>query len=187
MKKKLSEMTIEELWQLFPIILSEHDDRWEEYFAEEKKILASLLPVDAVITHIGSTAIRGIIAKPIVDILIETGESMSVRETGEILARHGYIRMSESGDRVSLNKGYTEDGFAYRVFHIHVRNRGDNGEILFRDYLNRHEEAAKEYEKLKLGLCKRYEHDRDGYTAAKTAFVEEIMREAKEETTQNRS
>ena len=88
-----------------------------------------------------------------------------------ILEKNGYLIMSQSPTRISLNKGYTEAGFAERVFHIHLRTYGDCDEIYFRDYLNTHADIAKQYEALKLDLWKRYEHDRDGYTAAKTDFI----------------
>ena len=169
MSKKLSEMTIEELWQLFPIYLTEHDDRWEGYFAEEAAALKNILPEDAVVSHIGSTAVKGIWAKPIVDILLEVSDGL--REVASILQRNGWIKMSESDGRMSFNKGYTESGFADKVYHLHLRRVGDDDEIYFRDYLNAHPEVAKEYETLKLALWKKFEHDRDGYTDAKSEFV----------------
>lgn len=70
-RKHLSEMTLEELWQLFPIVLSKHRDEWKEWYGEEKALLTEILPPDVRITHIGSTAIEGIWAKPIVDIRVE--------------------------------------------------------------------------------------------------------------------
>ena len=77
-------------------------------------------------------------------------------------------------------KGYTDSGFADRVFHIHVRNPGQNDELYFRDYLIAHPETAVEYAKLKRSLFKDYEHDRDGYTAAKGEFIRRITEKAKE-------
>ena len=87
--------------------------------------------------------------------------------------------MSDRGDRISLNKGYTKNGFAERVFHVHLRLINDNDEIYFRDYLNTFPKIAKEYENLKLTLWKKYEHDRDGYTMVKTNFVTKYTRLAK--------
>lgn len=169
MSKKLSEMTLEELWQLFPIFLTEHDDRWESYYAEEAAALKNILPDDTVVNHIGSTAIKGIWAKPIVDILVEVSDGL--REVADILQHNGWVMMSESDGRMSFNKGYTENGFAEKVYHLHLRRVGDRDEIYFRDYLNTHPEVAKEYETLKLALWKKFEHDRDGYTEAKSEFV----------------
>ena len=71
MKKKLSEMSLEELWQLFPIFLTEHKDYWKSWYLQEANLLKNTLPQIAKINHIGSTAIPTIWAKPIIDILVE--------------------------------------------------------------------------------------------------------------------
>ena len=180
MPKKLSEMSLHELWQLFPIILSEHKPYWADWYAQEVAYLKSLLPPDTEYHHIGSTAVKAIAAKPIVDILVLASNAEQMKKTATLLERHGYIKMSETETRISLNKGYTENGFAEKVFHLHIRLRSDTDEIYFRDYLNAHPETAKEYEQLKLSLWKRYAHDRDAYTAAKTDFVKKYTDIAKQ-------
>lgn len=86
----------------------------------------------------------------------------------------GYICMSVSDTRMSFNKGYTPDGYAEKVFHIHIHPLGDNDELFFRDYLLTHPETAREYEALKLSLLPRYRNNRDGYTDAKSEFVGRI-------------
>ena len=180
MSKKLSEMTLEELWQLFPIILTEHKDCWEKYYADEAAGLKKLLPEDSEINHVGSTAVKGIWAKPIVDILAEVDEAVNLSEVSTVLQDNGWIKMSEIDRRISFNKGYTENGFAEKVFHLHLRYAGDNNELYFRDFLIAHPEIAKEYEILKLGLWKKFEHDRDGYTSAKGEFVKKYTMLAKQ-------
>ena len=178
MGKKLSEMTLKELWELFPIVLTEHKDCWDVYYAEESGALKNILPKNAVINHIGSTAVKGIFAKPIIDILVEVNGNL--KDIAVALQGNGWTLMSESETRMSFNKGYTESGFAERVFHLHLRHLGDNDEISFRDYLTSHPEIAKEYEKLKLAMWKEFEHDRDGYTEAKTEFVKKYTALAKQ-------
>ena len=180
MIKKLSEMTLEELWQLFPIILTEHKSCWADWYNEEVGQLKNLLPDETVYHHVGSTAINGIMAKPIIDILIVVNTREQLKQTAEILQCNGYIIMSETDSRISLNKGYTENGFAERIFHLHIRLAGDTDEIYFRDYLNAHPEIAKEYEQLKLRLWEEFEHNRDAYTEAKTEFVKKYTDLAKE-------
>lgn len=179
MGKKLSEMSSEELWQLFPIFLTKHKDCWNEWYAEEESILTSLLPDAARIGHIGSTAVDGIWAKPIIDILIELPGACDLSEMKDRLTGNDYLCMSRNADRISLNKGYTENGFADKVFHVHLRYIGDNDELYFRDYLREHSGIAEEYEKLKLRLWKAFEYDRDAYTNAKTAFVKKYTEEAR--------
>ena len=182
MAKPLTEMSLQELWQLFPIQLTPHRDEWRDWYAEEARQLRNLLHDHIhAIAHIGSTAIPGIWAKPIIDILIEVADKTALQNAAAILTAHGYLQMSASANRISLNKGYTPQGFAERVFHIHLRLPDDHDEYEFRDYLQAHSDIAKQYEALKLSLLKRYEHDRDGYTAAKGDFIREITARAKAE------
>ena len=170
--KRLSEMTLEELWQIFPIILTKPNPSWKEWFEKEKTAIEGIIGDKVAIHHIGSTAIEGIWAKPIIDILIEVDNRENMRKYAHLMEKQGYMVMNESSiPRISLNKGYTEFGFAEKVFHIHLRIFGDNDELYFRGYLNEHKAVAKEYEFLKLSLWKKFEHDRDGYTEAKSEFI----------------
>lgn len=181
MSKSLSEMSLEELWQLFPIILTEHREEWETWYTEEKAELERILPPGTVdrISHVGSTAIGRIQAKPIVDILVEAAPGTDMGEIHQSLCENGWICMSRSENRMSFNKGYTEQGFAEKVFHLHLRYFGDNDELYFRDYLNERPDIAEKYEQLKLSLWKKYEHDREGYTEAKGMFVRKYTAAAK--------
>ena len=179
--KELSEMTLEELWELFPIYLVQHDDKWIDSYREIEATITDLLANYHVerISHIGSTAIHGIWAKNIVDVLIEISENADMEEAARTMERNGFIRMSADTKRISLNKGYTKDGFADKVYHIHLRYVGDNDELYFRDYLNESPDVAKEYETLKLKLWKKFEHNRDAYTDAKTDFIHRWTQEAR--------
>ena len=182
MSKKLEEMSLEELWQLFPIFLVEHSKDWEVWYEEEKRIITSLIPKEYIIrvAHIGSTAISNIWAKNIVDILIELNLETQLEQVKNILTNNGWLCMSEDLNRISMNKGYTDQGFADRVFHLHLRIKGDNDELYFRDYLRENEDIAKEYESLKLSLWRKFEHNRDGYTDAKTDFIKKYTQIARQ-------
>lgn len=183
MRKKLSEMSLEELWKLFPICLTKHQDYWNEWYKEEEKLINSILPQEQImrLSHIGSTAIDEIWAKPIIDILLEIPKESNMNSIKEILVQNGYICMSQSENKITFNKGYTEYGFAEKVFHLHLRYIGDNNELYFRDYLNDFIYIAKEYQELKLSLWKKYEYNRDGYTDAKTEFVSKYSKKARVE------
>ena len=183
MAKSLEQMTLEELWQLFPIALVPHNPSWEAWYQQQKCNLLALLPGSHCyrISHIGSTAIPDIWAKNIVDILLESDNLICLPELRDILCSQGWLCMSQSETRISMNLGYTSEGFAQRVFHLHLREQGDNDELYFRDYLWNHPETAKEYQALKLRLWKEYEHDRDGYTLAKTDFICQYTTLAKQE------
>lgn len=170
-------MTLEELWELFPVVLEPHSPQWKMQALEEIASLQKLLnSYNPVISHIGSTAIPGIMAKPIVDILVEIAPEVDFNSIKQLMERSGYICMSESEQRISFNKGYTPEGYAAKVFHIHFHRFGDNMEIRFRDYLTVHPQAAREYEQLKLGLAAKYRNNRDAYTSAKTDFITRICK-----------
>ena len=183
MGKELSEMTLEELWELFPIVLVEHNDKWADDYKEIENMLQDLFagcPIHR-ISHIGSTAMKGIWAKNIVDVMVEIPKSNRLKDMARILEQNGFPIMSAEATRISLNKGYTKHGFADKVYHIHLRYAGDNDELYFRDYLNEHPDVAKDYESLKLLLWKQYEHNRDAYTNAKTDFISKWTAEARKE------
>ncbi len=179
MSKKLSEMSLEELWQLFPIFLENHKTYWVDWYNEEVKNLKNILPQAIDFYHIGSTAISGIMAKPIIDIIVAVDTCNQMSQVANILKENGYIIMSEKDNRMSLNKGYTESGFAEKVYHIHLRLKSDIDEVYFKNYLIDNPDIAKEYEELKIMLWKKYEFDRDAYTNAKTKFVQKYTKLAK--------
>ena len=179
MSKKLSEMSLEELWQLFPIFLENHKTYWVDWYNEEVKNLKNILPQAIDYYHIGSTAISGIMAKPIIDIIVAVDTCNQMSQVANILKENGYIIMSEKDNRMSLNKGYTESGFAEKVYHIHLRLKSDIDEVYFKNYLIDNPDIAKEYEELKIMLWKKYEFDRDAYTNAKTKFVQKYTKLAK--------
>ena len=180
MAKALEDMSLEELWQLFPIFLEEHNKDWAAWYVEESRRIVNFLPENQLykMHHIGSTSIEGIWAKPIIDLLLEIPRSEDMGSIKRELLEHGYLLMSESKGRMSFNKGYTLQGFAERVFHLHLRYYGDHDELYFRDYLKDHPAVAKDDEQLKLILWKKYEHNRDAYTEAKTDFIRQYTQKA---------
>lgn len=181
--KILLEWPLEKLWRMFPIVLEPHRPCWHTWYEEEAARLRAHLPEGVKIHHIGSTAIPGICAKPIIDLLVELPCAETLARCKPLIERCGYLCMSERADRMSFNKGYTPQGYAERVFHLHLRLPGDTDECLFRDYLRRHPAVAFAYGRLKQTLAARYRHDRDAYTAAKTAFVTLYTQKAREELT----
>jgi len=180
MNKDLNDMTLEELWELFPIILTPCRPYWQQWAREEMETLSGILAdYSPVMNHIGSTAIPGIWAKPIIDIMVEIPPDCHWPDIRVAMESSGYRCMSIADNRVSFNKGYTPKGFAEKVFHIHIRHCGDHDEICFRDYLRNHPDVAHEYEALKLSLLPKYRHNRDGYTEAKSGFIKRVTALAK--------
>lgn len=179
-QRTLVDLTLKELWQLFPIFLTAHQDYWTDWYKEEAELLKEKLFFAERISHIGSTAIKDIWAKPIIDILVEVPRKEKLSDLKGLIEKCGYTCMAENNSRINFNKGYTLQGFVGRVFHLHLCYEGDNDELYFRDYLQANSTIAKEYEKLKFDLWKQYENDRDMYTLHKGDFIEHYTQEGKQ-------
>ena len=137
-------------------------------------------PCDVADAAAVEACVKEILAEyPTVDILVEVRKDSDLEEIAGLLTGCGYTLMSRGETRLSFNMGYTDNGFAEKVYHLHLRLEGDHDELYFRDYLMEHADTAREYEKLKLSLWKQYEHNRDGYTSAKTDFVQMYTEKAK--------
>lgn len=184
MGKRLEEMSNEELWRLFPIIISPHNPLWRENYLREKEWIEKAIGRDNIVRihHYGSTAIPGLLAKPTIDILLEVKDNTDLDKLTANLQGAGYIYSPQPDNPppgMMFLKGYTPEGFKGEVYHLHVRYAGDWDELYFRDYLLAHPKAAQEYGQLKLELKRKFEYDRDGYTMAKTEFIKKITQMAK--------
>ena len=166
-----------------------YDPRWPERFAEEKRHLLACLPAGLIrrIEHFGSTAVPGLAAKPIVDLLVEVASLDQTREhIAPILEAQGYdyFWRSSWGDNTPpfyawfIKRG--ADGA--RTHHIHmVEAHFEHWDrLLFRDYLSEHPAVAREYAELKMRLSGEYHHDRVAYTHAKGEFIQRITALAKQ-------
>ncbi len=169
-------MTLEELWELFPIILEEYKPEYKNWYIIESACISGAVGEENIVrlSHIGSTAVPGLLAKPTVDILLEVSDNCDLEALRSGLKSIGYVFSPQSKNpppHMMFNKGYTPEGYAERVFHLHVRYSGDWSELYFRDYLLNHSDVAEQYAKLKLSLQSGFKHNRDGYTEAKTEFI----------------
>lgn len=183
-------MTDAERAKRFPIILSKYNPAWPQWYDEEKERLLELISDDAIvrINHIGSTSVPGLTAKPTVDILLEIAVDTNIEKLIASLPSDEYICIRKptvpdpdnKPPHIMFLKGYTSQGFAEKVYHIHVRYPGDWDEVHFRDYLTLHPEAAAKYAELKVKLKGRFEHDRDGYTNAKGEFIKAVTKQARD-------
>ena len=139
------------------------------------------------IDHVGSTSIKDIVSKPIIDITIQTDDLDDFKK---------FTESNVEGETYTVKKEPTmggdylirkeEDG-KVKAF-IHVYKTGDmNGltTIMFRDYMNTHEEEKKRYEKLKMDLYEKYKDDRQSYVYGKDEYIKGVIKKAIEETKSN--
>lgn len=160
--------------------LAHYDRAWPRRFAAEKRRLARHLPARGTrIEHIGSTAVPGLDAKPIIDIAVRIPSLARLDRWREALERAGYVYKGEYG--LPGRHFFTHGNAAAVSRHLHVVERGSDhwrGWLLFRDYLRSHPETVADYNRFKRELARKYARNRDAYTRAKTPFVEAILAKA---------
>ena len=189
--KVLHKLSNKELGKLFPIIIQKPDKNWKKIFETEKQIILGQFEEREIesIEHIGSTAIPDLKSKPTIDILMEISRDFGKEKILKNFKTIGYEYIQQPDNpppHMMSVKGYSTSGFKGQAFHVHIRYKGDWDELYFRDYFRKNEEVKREYEKLKLDLAIKYKNDRDAYTNAKTDFIENINKLARQEKTKTR-
>jgi GrpB-like predicted nucleotidyltransferase (UPF0157 family) len=167
-----------------------YDPAWPVSFLDEKEHLLACVPNDLIrrIEHFGSTAVPGLAAKPVVDMLVEVTDLQATRERiAPVLESLGYDyfwRPTHGDDGPPFYAWFIKRDrtTAVRTHHIHMVE-GHFAEhwdrLVFRDYLIEHPEVAREYEALKIRLASASQFDRVAYTRGKRGFIDRITERAK--------
>lgn len=155
-----------------------HDPSWHEEFVKESERIRNVLG-DRILTleHIGSTSIKGIYAKPIIDMAAGLQSFDDGFACITPLASIRYLFVGESG---VPGRHYFRTNSEFVLHHIHmfaIDSQEYTNHILFRDYMNTHPDDALAYSELKLSLWKKH-LPREEYTEAKAPFIEEILKKA---------
>ncbi len=168
-----------------PICVVDYDSRWPRLFEQEKeRIGAALGGALVLVEHIGSTAVPGLAAKPVIDIglgLRSLAEAPALIPAIESL---GYIYEPALEQALPQRRFFWRGTRLVHTHHLHLAEVADPvllRPLRFRDYLRRHPQAAREYGDLKKELAKTCKQDLDAYVAGKTAFIEGILVLAGEE------
>jgi GrpB-like predicted nucleotidyltransferase (UPF0157 family) len=160
--------------------LEPYNPTWPSLFQKESDQFERLLPGQIIaVHHIGSTAIKDICAKPTIDLLPVVRQIEMIDGCQESLRSSGYLPMGENGipGRRYFTKGTPEK----HSVHVHIFQSGHpeiERHLLFVDYLNAHPHDAAAYSRLKQELAVQYRLDPQGYSQAKTAFIQSIDRKA---------
>ena len=165
-----------------PVILVPYDPCWPRRFEEERGVLDEVFTgVPVRIEHIGSTAVPGLGAKPIIDILLGVGRIREVEERIPLLESRGYEYIPKWESVLPERRFFAKPRAVPRTHHLHcVETRTEfwRRHLLFRDLLRDDAALTRAYHRLKLELAGRYRDDREAYTDAKTAFIESVLRDA---------
>jgi GrpB-like predicted nucleotidyltransferase (UPF0157 family) len=171
------------------VAIAPYDHAWPDMFRQERAHLLACLPAGLIgrIEHFGSTAVPGLAAKPIVDLLVEVADLERTRlEIAPLLEaqRYDYLWRPTRGDDGPPWYAWfikRDPDTHVRTFHIHMVEAHFEhwSSLLFRDYLIQHPETACEYESLKRRLARECPHDRVTYANGKTAFIEAVTATAR--------
>lgn len=171
------------------IAIVPYQPQWVERYASVEQRLRRSLPEDLFtrIEHIGSTAVPGLSAKPIIDVQVEVTSLDRVRrEVVPIMQDLAYefIWRPSMGERAPFYAWFIKrDASGRRTFHVHMvePDEASAERLLFRDFLRRHPNCARDYEALKQHLAHEHPADREAYTRLKTPFIQDILRRAHSE------
>ena len=161
------------------VAVEPHNSEWEvtaqQTIAKLRKILGDTA-VD--IQHIGSTSVRNICAKPIIDIAVGVRDFSDILEKNEILEKNGFIFRGQDVHDQYLYVCGDEDSRTHHIHTVIYNSEAWNNYINMRDYLNCHNEEAQAYSKLKEKLARQYPDDRNRYTELKSGLIAEILKKA---------
>jgi GrpB-like predicted nucleotidyltransferase (UPF0157 family) len=162
------------------IVLSEYDPGWKTIFLKERALLETVLPAASRIEHIGSTSIRDLCAKPVIDILCGVDDFLMADGLADKITRLGYEYI-EKYNAVMPDRRFFKKA-AEHHFHIHLVESGGpfwERHILFRDFLRKNEAVKNEYASLKRQLAEKDWIDGNEYAGAKTAFIRAVEERAR--------
>ena len=163
------------------IIVAEYSSVWPHMFEEEKNRLEQILPDSSVIEHIGSTAVHGLVAKPVIDIMVGLTIFAVADSLVSSVEALGYEYVSQVESEMPYRRYFRKEKGGVRTHHIHMVAIGSefwNRHLCFRDYLRTHPNIAAEYANLKRNLANQEWQDMNDYAAAKTDFIQSIEAKA---------
>jgi len=160
-----------------PIDLVDYDPAWPVRFEEERRLLSDVLAtwLAGPIEHVGSTAVPGLCAKPVIDIMAPVHTLEGSRPALDAAATLRYVYFPY---RPTVMHWFCKPSPAVRTHHLHlvpVRSPLWVERLTFRDYLRQEPRVAEAYARLKTDLAQQYRHDREGYTEAKGPFVAQAL------------
>lgn len=165
------------------INIEDYNPKWVSEFEQEKtRILTVLHGHRLYMEHIGSTSVKGLAAKPVLDMMAGVRHLDEVEPFIEPLKSIGYefVSHSEFPERRFFRKGQWRAG----THHLHIYKIGSEqwkDQLSFRDYLIAHPGVRKQYQHLKQDLAEKHSNDRTSYTEAKAPFIQAVLKKAKEE------
>jgi GrpB-like predicted nucleotidyltransferase (UPF0157 family) len=165
-----------------PVVIVDYNPQWPILYEQEKSlILGAIGHIIAAIEHVGSTAVPGLGAKPIIDIMIGLHRLDDAVECIPRLQSLGYQYVPEFEASIPERRFFRKGPDEARSHHIHMVEQVSEfwkRHLQFRDYMRAHPEEVRQYQQLKQELAARFGSDRDGYSRAKAPFIQSVLARA---------
>ena len=167
-----------------PVFVVPYASRWPSFFAlERSRVEAAVGPWVEAMEHVGSTAVPGLDAKPVIDLIVGVRDIQGAGRCIRPLEEIGYSYWAENPNpERMLFVRFADADRTSRTHNLHVLEVGGelwNNTLVFRDHLRSHPEVAGEYARLKHVLAERFREDREAYTRAKTDFISAMLERAR--------
>jgi GrpB-like predicted nucleotidyltransferase (UPF0157 family) len=174
-----------------PIVVVDYDPQWPLLFAKEKEaILAALGNSVLMVEHIGSTAVPGLAAKPVIDMAVGIQSLADAPALIPCIEQLGYVYEPALEQLIPERRFFWKGTPTVHTYHLHLAEV-DHPVLLkplqFRNYLRKHPDAVEEYGVLKRELAKRCVQDMNAYVAGKTGFVGNVMLQIEKERRRHRT
>ncbi len=175
------EQTVEEILartpsETRPVVVTDYDERWPRVFDEiAEPVRRALGEVAVAVEHVGSTAVPGLAAKPVIDVDVVVGRAAEVPVAIERLRELGYVYQGDKGIAGREALMWPAGAPPHHLYVVVAGSEPHADHVDFRDYLRAHPDVAQQYAALKMALAAEHADDRTRYTEAKSSFVGRVL------------
>lgn len=161
------------------VVIQPYSSDWPgQFLAAREQLLAAFAPLPVTIAHIGSTAVPGLAAKPVLDLLLGSASLAQIESRVDTLARLGYDYVARYERELPERRYFVKAADGGMRQHLHGVVLGSalwRDHLAFRDRLRNDAALRAQYQTLKVDLAERFAHDKAAYTAAKEPFIRSVL------------
>ena len=161
------------------VVISPYSAEWPDCFrAVREELLSVFAPIEVAVEHIGSTAVPGLAAKPVIDVLLGARALADVESRIEPLGEHGYSYVQKYERELPMRRYFVKPAATSLRVHLHAVELGSllwQEHLAFRDALRTDATLSSRYQSLKLRLAEEFAADKSAYTVAKGPFIRSVL------------
>jgi GrpB-like predicted nucleotidyltransferase (UPF0157 family) len=161
------------------VVISPYSADWPKYFSVlHDELLSVFMPTVVAVEHIGSTAVPGLAAKPVIDVLLGANSLAEIEAKIKPLSELGYLYVPKYEREIPMRRYFVKSSATALRVHMHAVETGSRlwrEHLAFRDALRGNSTLRNQYQSLKLQLAQAFADDKSSYTAAKHPFIQSVL------------